>query len=438
MGLRDWLRRVFGKEDITKKDLPVGRESVEPVKPFLPKALDVRYRFIDPRYPREWIGVIEKAVIANPILSQTHNLLIALANTGHEVIVQGKDKEKAKKELENLASILNTDHLINQLISQIAIGGAISAEIVVKEDLSGIEKIVRVPVSTVYFAYNEEEDEYEAYQWVGNEEPIKLNPKTYKYIPLLTMDGSPYGIPPFLAALSSIETMEEFLGELKGLAKKVGLLGFLDVKFPPLQKAPNETEKEYQERLRQFLENIAPDIEQNMAKGIFLHYDGTEAEFKEITPNASGIKELVELNERWVIEGAKAQPSLLGFSTGYTETWSTVALHVFLSQLENIQMLIKRFLEYTYKLHLALKGFDVDDVDIEFEPVPDFNPDRTAEAELKKAQYVATLLQAGVISVEEAREYLGYDPSKAPAVSEVKQWLNGNGTRKETNTLNGY
>lgn len=416
MGLRDWIKRVFGKEEITRKDIPINRESIEPVKPFLPKALDVKYRFINPKYPREWIGIIEKAVIANPILSQTHNLFIALANTGHKVIIRGRQKEEAQKEIKTLASILNTDHLINELISQIAIGGAISAEIVVKKDLSGIEKVVRVPVSTVYFVYNEGLDEFEPYQWVGNEDPIKLNPKTYKYIPLLTMDGSPYGIPPFLAALSSVETMEEFLAELKGLSRKVGLLGFLDVKFPPLQKAPNETEKEYQDRLRQFLENIAPDIENNMTKGIFLHYEGTEVEFKEITPNANGIKELIELNERWIIEGAKSQPSLLGFSTGYTETWSTVALHVFLSQLENIQMIVKRFLEYTYKLHLVLKGYDIDDVDVEFEPVPDFNPDKTAEARLKKAQYVVTLLQAGVISIEEAREYLGYDPSKTPPI----------------------
>jgi len=407
MGLREWIERVFGKEKITRKDMSIGRESIEPVKPFLPKTLDVKYRFIDPRYPREWIRVIEKAVMANPILSQTHNLIISLANTGHRVIVQGRQKEEAQKELETLASILNTDHLINGLISQIVIGGALSAEIVVKEDLSGIEKIVRVPVSTVYFLYNEELDEFEPYQWVGSEKPIKLNPKTYKYLPLLTMDGSPYSVPPFLAALSSVEMMEEFLAELKGLAKKIGLIGFLDVKFPPLQRAPNETEKEYQDRLREFLENIAPDIEQNLSKGIFLHYQGTEAEFKEISPNASGVKELIELSERWAIEGAKSQPSLLGFSTGYTETWSTVALHVFLSQLKNIRLIVKRFLEYTYKLHLALKGYEIDDVDVEFEPLPDFNPDRTAEAQLKKARYVVELFQAGIISLEEAREYLG-------------------------------
>lgn len=413
MALKDWVKRIFGKEVITLKSIPTKRESIEPVKPFLPRTLEVKYRFVNPRYPREWIGIIEKAIMANPILSQTHSLVVSLANTGHEVIVRGRDEKKAIQEIETLASILNTDQLVNELISQVVIGGAVSAEILVKRDLSGIEKVVRVPVSTVHFTYNEEEDRYEPYQWVGNEDPIKLNPRTYRYIPLLTIDGSPYGIPPFLAALSAMETMEEFLAEMKGMAKKVGLLGFLDVKFPPLPKAPNETEKEYQERLLQFLENIAPEIEDNMAKGVLLHYDGTDVQFKEITPNASGIRELVELNLNWVVSGAKSQPILVGMTGGLTETWGVISLKLLYQQFKNIQMTVKRFLEYTYKLHIALKGYEIDDIDVNFNPPPEYYPEKTAEAELKKAQYVVTLLQAGVISTEEAREYLGYDPSKA-------------------------
>ena len=414
MAILDWIKKLFNTETINKSAIPTSRQSIEPIKPFTPQTLEARFKFIYPRYPREYLFLIEKAVVANPLLSQAHNLFITLANTGHEVIVQGKDKEKASKELEELASTINTDHLINQLLSQIVISGAISAEIVVKEDLSGIQKIALVPTSTIYFVYNPETDEYEPYQWVALTDPIKLNTKTYKYIPLLTMDGSPYAIPPLLASLSVVETFEEFINELKGLAKKIGLLGFLDIKFPPLPKAPSETEAEYQERLRAFLEKIGEDISSNINKGIFLHYDGTEAEFKEITSNAAGVKEIIELAERLAIEGAKLQPSLIGFSTGYTETWSSVALLTFSNQLQSMQTLVKRFLEYTYKLHLALKGFDIDDVDVEFEELPDFNPDKKAEAELKKAQYITTLLQNNIITVEEAREWLGLSTSPKP------------------------
>ncbi len=412
MDLVRFLKRLFNSEKANLADLPKARVSIQAEKALTPKTLDVRYKFINPKYPREWLNVIAKAVVANPILSQVHNLTITLANTGHTVQVEGKDAEKAREELKELAFLLNTDHLINQLIAQINISGAISAEVVVDEKLQGVKKVVFVPASTVYFAYNEETDEYEPYQWVGSTQPIKLNPMTYKYLPLLTLEDSPYAIPPFLASLSIVEVVESMITELKGLAQKIGLIGFLDVKFPPLAKAPNETETEYQERALKWLENIAQQVSENMAKGIFLHFDGTEAEFKEISPNASGIREIIDLAEKWLIEGAKSQPAVLGFSTGYTETWATVALHVFSSQLENIQRLVRRFLEFVYRLHLMLKGFDIDDVNIIFNPLPDFEPQKKAEARLKEAQRVIQLLQAGIIDIETAKKELGYVPEE--------------------------
>jgi predicted RNase H-like HicB family nuclease len=409
MDIKQWIRKLFGNEELPKNQIPTTRVSIEPAKVFTPRTLEAKFRFLNPRYPREWLDVIEKAVVANPILSQTHNLIITLANTGHTVKVQGQDEEKAMQELEELAFVLNTDHLINQLIAQINISGALSSEIVVDKNLTGIKKIALVPARYIWFDYNPETDEYEPYQWVGIEDPIKLNPYTYKYMPLLTLDGSPYAIPPFLASLSTIETVEELLSELQGLATKLGLVGFLDVKFPQLPKAPNETEKEYQDRSRQFLQQFGQDVAENMSKGVFLHFEGTEAKFEEISGNASGIKEIIELLERWTIEGAKAQPSLLGFSTGYTETWSTVALHTFISQLSSIQTIVKRFLEYAYKLHLLLKGFNIDDVDVEFNPLPDFHPDKVSKAKLDDTQRIIQMLQAGIISVEEARTELGLD-----------------------------
>ncbi|MFZ8785018.1 hypothetical protein [Thermocrinis sp.] len=412
MDLVRYLKRLFRSEKVNLADLPKARVSVQAEKVLTPKTLDVRYKFVNPKYPREWLNVIAKAVVANPILSQVHNLTINLANTGHTVQVEGKDAEKAREELKELAFLLNTDHLINQLIAQINISGAISAEVVVDEKLQGVKKVVFVPASTVYFVYNEETDEYEPYQWVGNAEPIKLNTATYKYLPLLTLEDSPYAIPPFLASLSIVEVVENMIAELKGLAQKIGLIGFLDVKFPPLAKAPNETETEYQERALRWLENIAQQISENMAKGIFLHFDGTEAEFKEISPNAGGIREIIDLAEKWLIEGAKSQPAVLGFSTGYTETWATVALHVFSAQLQNIQRLVRRFLEFTYRLHLMLRGFDIDDVNIIFNPLPDFEPQKKAEARLKEVQRIVQLLQAGIIDIETAKKELGYGPEE--------------------------
>ena len=102
MDIKQFLKKLFGKAEVDIKKLPTSRISTEPIKPLIPKTLETKYRFINPSYPREWLSVIEKAVIANPILSQVHNIIVNLANTGHDVKVEGKDAEKATQELSNL------------------------------------------------------------------------------------------------------------------------------------------------------------------------------------------------------------------------------------------------------------------------------------------------------------------------------------------------
>ncbi len=403
MGLMQFLKRLKENKEKVLKEIPISRLSIEQRQPF--KSLDVRYRFLNPRYPREWLNLIEKAVLLNPNLSQMHELIIDLANTGHKVEVV-PENSKIKEELDNLAETLNTDSLVNQLFSQIVLYGAISIEIVVEKGLRGVREIVRVPPPTVYFLWNEETQTYEPYQWIGTEEPIKLNPYTYLYIPLLTLDGSPYAIPPFLSSLSAIEVQEEIMAQLKGLAQKLGLLGFLDIQLPLPPRSPSETETEYQKRLSAQLEDLAKIVSENMQKGIFLHYEGVSAEFKEVSANAGGVRDLVELNEQWMISGAKGQPSLLGRTTGSTETWATVAYEQFVRMLQNYQRLVKRALEYCYKFHITLLGYDFQDININFTPIKSLKPDKDAELLKIKAETIQILLQNGIITNEEARKLI--------------------------------
>ena len=382
-----------------RRGLKPARQSIEPVTAVLPKTKDIRSRLIDPRFPRSALLEIERAVFTNPVLSQIHNLVINLANTGHIV----EADEGIKEEISKLAEKLNTDSLVNSLFSQIILYGCISAEVVVSEKLDGIEKIHRVHPANVYFLYDEESDSFKPYQVVADK-TIELNPNTYLYIPLLTIDGSPYAIPPMLSALSLVDTTENLIQELKSLANKIGLLGFLDISFPELPRSPAETETEYQKRAREFLQNTAQDIAENINKGILLHFEGTRVEFKDISTNASGLKEVMSLTEKWLIEGAKGQPALLGFSEGLTETWATVSLHIFISQLKNYQRLVERFLEYVYKLHLILAGYSFDDINVSFAEPPNFRAKEEEEARKLRVEWVIQLLQAGVIDIQTAKQ----------------------------------
>ncbi|MDI6865777.1 phage portal protein family protein [Thermodesulfovibrio yellowstonii] len=404
MGFRQWLSEIKEKIKSGKlSELSIGRVSIE--QPELFRSLDVRYRFLNPRYPREWLTLIEKAVMLNPDLSQMHELIVDLANTGHRVEIEPENKALSL-EINSLAEALNADSLINQLFSQLVLYGAVSIEVVVDERLKGIKDIVRVSPVTVFFLWNEEQSQYEPYQWIGTKEPVKLNPYTYVYIPLLTIDGSPYGIPPFLSALSAIEVQEEVRGQLKGLAQKLGLLGFLDLKIPLPSRAPSETDTEYLQRCNGQLEELAKAIVENIQKGVLLHYEGSEAEFKEVGANASGVREIIELNEQWIISGAKGQPSLLGRTSGSTETWATVAYEQFVRMLQNYQRVIRRAMEYCYKLHALLLGYEFDDINVVFNPIKSLRPDKDAEVLKTKAEAVVMLLQSNLIEKEEAKKVI--------------------------------
>ncbi len=397
-GIKKEVKKLFSK-------LKGGeRRSLEPISVFLPKTQNLRSRLIDPRYPREALSMIENAVFTNPILSQVHNLFINLANTGHTVEVKPQN-ENALDEIKNFARRFDMDSFCNALFSQLSLYGAISCEIVVSEKLDGIEKIVRVHPLYIYFVYDEEKDEFLPYQYIKSE-LIELNPITYRYIPLLTIDGSPYGIPPMLASLSLIDATNAFTQELQSFANKLGLMGFLDVKFQPLQRSPGETEFEYQERCLKFLEAQGKAITENLSKGVFLHFEGTEVNFKDISASLAGVKEILSTLEKWTIESAKSQPALLGFSEGYTETWATVSLHIFISQLKNYHRIVERFLEYTYRLMLLLKGYQVEDVNVSFNDPPSFNAREEEEIRKIRAETVIALLQAGLISQDEARKLL--------------------------------
>lgn len=403
MGLLGYLKKLL------KRDIPKERVSIEPVSYYIPKTTSVRAKIVNPRFPHEYLYELEKVILTNPDLSHAHQIFLDLVNTDIDIHVE-PFSEELKKEIEEFIHKVNIDNLKRHLFNQLIIYGAVSAEAVVSPKLDGVDKIVRVPVPTIYFVYNEEEDKFEPYQIVGSEE-IKLNTNTYIYKPLLTLDGSPYGIPPFLAVLSIVDTQSEVLNELKNLAKKIGLLGFVDIKLPTPERLEGETETEYRKRLQEMLKEEAQRVQEEITKGIVVHYDSSEVKYERIETSDLG-KGIIDQIELWLLSASKLQPSLLGRTTGSTETWATVAYAQFVKQLQNMQQLVEDVLEYFIGLHLTLKGLEFKHLEVSFEQPPELNPKLNEEALKTKADRVIALYQAGLLSYEEARKELGYDPTE--------------------------
>jgi len=396
--LQDILNKIGKKE--------IKRTSVEPISVYLPKVNSIESRLIQPRFPYEFLLDLERLVMTSPDLAHAHQVFLDLANT--DIIIKGD--EKVRKTVLDLFDELQIKKLKTQLFNQLILYGAISVEWIVREDLSGIADVKRVPIWTIRFVYNEEKDKFEPYQYLPPEQPIKLNENTYQYIPLLALDGSPYGVPPFISIFTVADIQKELFSEIANMATKTGMIGFVDIEVKPPQKVAGETDTEYYKRIRQWLSEEAAAIQDMIQKGLVLHTDASKVNYKEISSSSIG-KDITQLIEQWVVSSAKMQPSLLGRTTGSTETWAYIAYDQFVRQLRNIQQIVEDCLEYGARLHLLLNGIN-DKVEMEFTRPPVLSPEKDANAQKLRAEKLKALVEAEIITKDEARRELGLDPDE--------------------------
>ena len=114
---------------------------------------------------QDFIEIIEKIALTTPDVSQAISRTILLGNTGHSVSLEGlpeTQREKAQQEINKMAKEVfrpsaGLDSLVNQLIRQICITGALSAEWVPSVSLEGVERVVIVPTRQIKFKIQDEE-----------------------------------------------------------------------------------------------------------------------------------------------------------------------------------------------------------------------------------------------------------------------------------------
>jgi len=369
---------------------------------------------VNPKIPLEFLEIIEKLCLTNPDFGQALNNTIRLGNTGHEITVDaGRDSiiKEASERLKKLAARINTDQLINKLFRQVAVNGAISLEWVAEKDLSGIDKVVLVPVKDIRFKYDNKEDRYKPHQYDSiHNKYIELNEVTYHYSAIETSDNSPYGIPPFLSALGNAVIQLFMMGNIKFIIQKLGLLGFISVmlKAESVPQNQGETTEAYTARLSTYLNDLAKNMSENYRDGLMAHLDNMEIEHHNVGGDARGAKDLLQMNEEQIASGLKQDPALLGRSYSTTETYAGVVYAMMLRQLENYQMIIKRAIEQGYKIDLLLQNIPVDDVSIHFKPGIELNPKESAESESIRVETVLNKMDAGIIGPDDAARELGY------------------------------
>jgi len=409
-------------------------------------------KIVKPDFILELVPAIRKLVIVNENVGLAFSDLVQLTNTGYKIYF---DRELEPKKVEEMRLHLKTKTktwcdgtaglpgIINKIIAQIYIGGAASVEWVINREFNGIASCIMVNPEDIRWNYKTSTGRYEAYQKIYRsyledvknqnitQELVKLNPFTYKYYGLNSDTEKPYGIPPFIAALLSIKDEKVMRKNISYIIEQLGLLGFLQLLIEKPGRREQETEESYIARLNNLLQKARSNTKDGMSDGVVVGYkDDHQFQFNSTTKNLGNISEIFGLNQNLLANGLKYPGSFMGIPNK-TETNITIIFTKMLSQLANVQNMVKEMIEFGLELELRLAGFKFKDIEFEFKPSTITDDLKIQQADEIKIRNCRILYQDGIISQEEYADRMGYPipdqpkprivESEDPSQKEVKR-----------------
>lgn len=425
-----FIQNIFSSKETIVGDLPTGRSSIPNFEQDL-IALQKGLSFLKEDTHKQMIPWIRKLLIVNSSLSMAVLDAVQLCNTGYRIEfneeVTGEEARKMRLHLEEVsknwgAGTAGLFGLINKNIFQIFIGGVSSTEWVPKKDLSGVHSMALIRPEEIRVAYNPSTGKFEYYQRVNrinqnqsktSREPVdlvKLNPLTYKYFELINDLEEPIGIPPFLSALQDLKTQKTILDNIGLVSDQYGLLGFLEVLLKKPGKKEGESDLAYQKRLTTGARMVKDSVMGGLKDGVVVGYkDDHEFDFKSVTKNTTGLNDIFDINHRMVSNGLLSSPAFQGGAVGGSETHINIIFTKMLSQMENIQNIVKANIEYGLWLELTLAKFKFSSVKLVFKESTITDQLKTQQVEEIKIRNNRILYADGIISQDQYAHNMGYE-----------------------------
>lgn len=423
-----------GIDDRPKRTaLPAGRQS----EPDLSTAFSIgtNYTTVTPAYIRTVIPVIRWLMMNNPDVGQAIHNIVTLGNTGHKIFF---DRKKTADQVDQMRNHLinkrkewssgqsGIDGLVNRLISQILIGGALSAEAVPSNNLNGIESVILINPEEIEFKLNVRKTKYAPYQRVKNlVDPkkktntqdialIALNTNTYKYFALNGDSELPYGFPPYMSVLPRVTTQGHMDKNINFIVDEWGLLGFLEALIAKPQQS-SETNEEFDQKLDNLLGTAKSRILGGVKDGVVVGFEGDAAfKFNSASKSYAEAVKLYDNNELMMASALKQDASMWGRAYATSETQITVVFIKMLSELRNIHGLLKSFLEFLYSLELLLAGFTFDSIEVRFNKSTIQDDLKSQQADEIKIRNVQAKMILGLINQNQAADELGYEVPAFP------------------------
>lgn len=392
------------------------------------------YRSLSYMLPFEALDYIEVLATYNPDYSQAVENIKTLANSGHELFV-GADsslqQRRIKELLETNARLIQESHggidgLIDKLLDQAAVFGAMCGEWVLNEDLTEVVDFVDINPKTIRFFWDESTQRYAPYQKVNALQEadarkagqptlngcVKLNELTFHYYAFDAAPGSPYGTPPFLAALENIGIQRDMVANMSQIVKKIGLLGIVDVTVKALPPKPGESAEDYMARAGSYLDSYVEVVQNMVRDGGIVHFDDMETQSTNIAGNASGATAIFKQNEELIFSGLKSMPSVQGRSYSTTETYAGVAYDIIIRNTKSYQRGCKRMIESGYWLMATLAGLQPTKISLKFGDNKTLHRLQDAQSEAVEIKNALIKWLCGVIDQADFAQELGYSDVK--------------------------
>lgn len=414
--------------------------------------LKMQYANLAYQLPWEILDYVEMLVKFNPDWSQAADNIRTLANSGHELYIDADSEATAlevKEMLEEKARIIDersggVDGLIDKLLHQAATFGAMCGEWVLNESLDDVVDFAELTPKNVRFFWDEEANAWLPFQKVsmfhaeearkkGQEvramSYVALNPNTFFYYAFDSAPGSPYGVPPFVAAIQNTAIQNDMVVNMSQIVKKVGLLGIIDFVVKALPMVPGESDDEYSSRANAYLDDYVAAIQNMVKDGGIVHYDDSEAKTYQVTGNAAGATAIFKQNEELVFSGLRSMPSVQGRSYSTTETYAGVAYDIIIRNTMRYQRACKRMIERGYWLMVMAWGYEtrVTKISLVFNSNKTLHRLQDAQAELMEIKNSLMLWAAGIIDQMDMAQRHGYDSVKTQYDEPPKTQIIGNG-----------
>lgn len=421
-----------GKKNLTT--LPTGRQSQPNIGANYNPNVTALYSTVTPEFVRETIPLIRLLMKRNPDVGQAIHNIVSLGNTGHKIFFDRKrsaaEVDAMRNHLKNKRSDWATgtasiDGLINKFIAQVLVGGAISAEWVPNNTLTGIESCVLVNPEEIEFVLDPvRATKYIPYQRVNQFAGLKkntkyglvtLNTNTYRYFGLNGDTELPYGFPPYLTAIDAIDMQLRMVKNIKFVVDQMGLLGFLEALINKPDQLDGEDDVAYMTRLTNILVQAKTRMLEGFKDGVVAGFkDDHEFNFNTAARSYEKASGLYDNNELNVASGLKQDASLWGRSYSTSETQITVVFIKMLSELKNIQTLVGKMLEFGYALELRLAGFNFDSLEVKFNKSTIQDELKYQQAQEIKIRNVQSKMILGLLNQDQAADELDYEQSAYP------------------------